>query len=82
VELEDEIQEFLNALGDHIKSLREKNGISQRDLAGLADLDKRQIVRIENGQVNPKTRSVYLLAKAFKISISELFNFEDKLDHI
>ena len=47
--------------------------ITQADLAAIVDVDIRTIRRIESGAYNPTLEIIGALAKAFKISISDLF---------
>lgn len=40
------------------------------------DVDLSQIFRIEKGKINPTLSTLYALANALKITLSELLNFE------
>lgn len=59
--------------GARVKGLRKLNMITQADLAAIVDVDIRTIRRIESGAYNPTLEIIGALAKAFKISISDLF---------
>ena len=64
----------LKALGGRIKAVRESRGLSIRDLAELAGINKSQIVRIESGQSDPHYTTLLRIARALEVSIG---NFTD-----
>lgn len=64
----------LTALGSRIKAVRESRGLSIRDLAELAGINKSQIVRIESGQSDPHYTTLLRIARALEVSIG---NFTD-----
>jgi transcriptional regulator with XRE-family HTH domain len=59
--------------GKKIKSLRLERGWSQEMLAFNADLDRTYIPSIEKGDRNVSIKVIEKLAKAFKLSESDLF---------
>ncbi|HMU99377.1 MAG TPA: helix-turn-helix transcriptional regulator [Chitinophagales bacterium] len=59
--------------GEKVKLLRTKKGWSQEKLALSADLDRTYIPSIEKGERNVSISVIEKIAKAFKVSISELF---------
>ena len=61
-------------IGQRIKDLREKAGMSQKDLAFTADLDRSYIASIENGQRNVSIVNIEKIAIALGVSLKELFN--------
>jgi transcriptional regulator with XRE-family HTH domain len=65
------IEEF----GSHLKALRIKKGFSQEDLANDADIPINQIGRIERGEINPSLSTLYSIAKALEIKLSDLMRF-------
>lgn len=67
-------------LGRRIKELRKIKGISQQELAELANIDQRSLSHIECGDTFP-SRSLFELANALDIELRDLFDFEHhKLD--
>lgn len=62
-------------LGKKIKTLRNDAGLSQEKLGELTDLDRTYISDIERGKRNPSLKSLEKLAKALKISISDITDF-------
>lgn len=63
------------AVGKRIKELRNKLGISQEELADIAELDRTYITSVECGKRNISIVNVEKLAKALNVSLSEFFNF-------
>jgi transcriptional regulator with XRE-family HTH domain len=61
-------------IGHRIKQLREKNGMSQKDLAFESDLDRSYIASVENGQRNISIVNITKIATALKVNLKEFFN--------
>ena len=61
-------------MGDKIKNLREKAGMSQTELADKLGLSKSVISAYEKGVRNPSFKVLPLLAETF--NVSELYFFE------
>jgi transcriptional regulator with XRE-family HTH domain len=59
--------------GKKVKLLRIEKGWSQEKLALSADLDRTYIPSIEKGERNVSITVIEKIAKAFKVSVSELF---------
>ena len=66
----------VKAFGHHLKKIRLEKGISQDELAGEAGLALSQIARIETARINPTLSTIFSIAKALKIPLRELFDFE------
>lgn len=66
-----------NKIGLKIKLERVKRGLSQEQLAELADLSRPTIGAIERGQKSPTFNTLEAIAKAFEISVQELCNFDN-----
>ncbi len=63
-------------LSKRIKNLREERGLTQEELAAMANISTKYLQNLEGK--NPKTASIITLeklAKAFKLSISKLLHF-------
>jgi len=65
----------MEMIGQKIKELRVLKGLTQEDLADKTNLSIRTIQRIENGDVDPRTYTLNLLAEALDVDI-ELFTSE------
>lgn len=62
----------IKKFGEKVKELRQKHGMTQLDLAGLCEVDRITIHRLENGLFAPGLRLIYSLADAFKVKAHEL----------
>lgn len=63
------------SVGKRVKELRNKLGISQEELADIAELDRTYITSVECGKRNISIVNVEKLANALNVSLSEFFNF-------
>ncbi len=63
---------LLKAFGDKVRSVRHSKGISQEDLAELADLDRTYISGVERGIRNISLVNISAIAKALKVPVAEL----------
>lgn len=61
----------LKVLGGRIKAVRESRGLSIRDLAELAGINKSQIVRIESGQSDPHYTTLLRIARALEVNVED-----------
>jgi transcriptional regulator with XRE-family HTH domain len=59
--------------GKIIKDLRVKKGLTQEELADKTELSVRTIQRIENGEVDPRSFTLQMIAKALDVEFS-IFN--------
>lgn len=62
-------------VGKRVKELRNNIGISQEELADIAELDRTYITSVECGKRNISIVNIEKLAKALKVSLSEFFSF-------
>ncbi len=69
-------QNLLRTFGQRIRTLRTARGLSQEKLAELTGFHRTYIGMIERGERNLSLTNVAVFAKTFRISESELLNFE------
>jgi transcriptional regulator with XRE-family HTH domain len=62
----------LTQFGKKLRALRVSRKLSQEALANDSDIPINQIGRIERGEVNPSLSTLYSIAKALKIKLTEL----------
>lgn len=65
-------EQLQKKIGQRIIELREERGWSQSDLARACNKDRQAIEIIENGKVNPTIYSLFEIAKALEVSLSEI----------
>jgi transcriptional regulator with XRE-family HTH domain len=69
-------KEDLDSFAIHLKKLRIKYGFTQSQLAFEAGLSLSAVARMETARINPTLNSVYKIARAMDIPLTELFDFE------
>lgn len=62
-------------VGQRIKELRTKQGLSQEEFAFKCDLDRTYITSLERGKRNISLENLEKISKAFNMTLSEFFNF-------
>lgn len=67
--------EYLKAFGNQLRIIRKKMGFSQERLSYEADIELRQIGRIERGEINTGILSVKKIASTLNINQKDLFDF-------
>jgi transcriptional regulator with XRE-family HTH domain len=67
---DDELTDLRQNLGREIREARQQAGISQEDLALMADIDRSYVSQLERGIANPSLLILHRLAKVLK---SELY---------
>ncbi|HAO47673.1 MAG TPA: helix-turn-helix transcriptional regulator [Ferruginibacter sp.] len=68
-------KEYLKAFGNHLKMTRKRLGFSQERLAYEAEIELRQLGRIERGEINTGILSIKIIAETLQIDPKELFGF-------
>ena len=64
---------ILRTFADNLKEYRTNRGISQAKLAGMIDVDERQIRRFERGTSAATIVLAYRIAKVLEVSLDKLF---------
>lgn len=67
---------FLKKLGKHIAQLREKEGLSQTELALRYDRDRQSLNRLEKGRTNPTAYHLFEIARELDVPVNKLLDFE------
>lgn len=62
-------------LGQRIKELRLKKGLTQEELAEKVEIDQRNLSNIECGNTFPH-KSLLKIAEALNVTVQDLFNYE------
>ncbi len=60
-------------LGRRLSDLREKRGLSQTQLADMADIGRAHLSQIENGAVAARVDTLYAIAKVLGLKMEEQF---------
>ncbi|MGQ0827512.1 MAG: helix-turn-helix domain-containing protein [Bacteroidota bacterium] len=68
---------ILIAVGNRLRDVRKKKGLTQEDVAHKAGVAVSQVGRIERGKLNPSISTMFVIALAMDIEPKELFDFEE-----
>jgi transcriptional regulator with XRE-family HTH domain len=63
----------IKKFGAHLRKLRLEKNLTQEDVAWEAGIEPMQLSRIERGIINTSLSHILAIAKALKVSPSELF---------
>lgn len=69
-------------IGEKIKFLRQKKGLTQKQLGDLCGMADSAIRRYESGRANPKIETLQKIADALDIKISELISLNDAIGSV
>ena len=65
--------ELLRTLGNRIKALRTRKGLTQHYVAMKCGFAKGSMSRIEAGQGNPTIRTLHRISRVLEIPLAEFF---------
>lgn len=65
----------IRAIAAKLKQTRQKQGLTQYDVAKKADLSTNYYARIERAEVSPSVETLEKLVKALKIKSSDILPF-------
>ena len=60
-------------LGRRLSDLRDRRGLSQTQLADMAEIGRAHLSQIENGAVAARIDTLYAIANAMELTLEELF---------
>lgn len=63
-------------IGENIKTIRKKKGLNQSQLAKACGMDRQHMEKIENAKVSANVYTLYIVAEALNVKISELVNIK------
>lgn len=61
-----------------IQELRKQNKVTQEELASALGVTRQTIISLENGKYNASLQLAFKIAKFFKMSIEEIFLYEEE----
>ena len=70
---ENRYEAILKAVGRNVRSIRISKGLSMQAVANEANMEYRQLGRIERGEVNTTITSLIKIADALKVDIHDFF---------
>ena len=68
-----EYDTFLKKVGSKLRKLRNEKGYSMESLANEAEIEYRQLGRIERGEINTSIISLLRICEILQVEMKELF---------
>ena len=65
-------------LGEKIKLLRKRNGVSQEELATMLKINRNYLSRIETGKSEPTSGVLKHIAEIFSVDLNSLLDINDE----
>ena len=65
-------------IGNRIKELRKKLGLSQEKLANNCELDRTYVASVENGKRNISIINLEKIVKSLNASLKDFFDFDEE----
>ena len=69
---------YLANFGERVRMLRERHGITLKQLAQISGLSDRYIIQVEQGAANPSLETVRRLALALQTSVTGLLPADEQ----
>jgi putative transcriptional regulator len=66
-----------NLMKNNLKDLRQKENISQDDLASILKVSRQTINSIETGKFDPSLKLVMKMTKHFNVPLEQIFIYEE-----
>lgn len=66
---------YLKKVGSNLRRLRKEKGLTMEAVANEAEIEYRQLGRIERGEINTTILSLLKIAKVLGIEMSVVFEF-------
>lgn len=66
--------EFCIALGKNISKIRKSKGFTLEKLAYEMGISKGNLSEIENGKIDPRASTIFLISKGLDVPLSRLFH--------
>lgn len=70
----------MSRIGEKLRALRERQGLTSRELGSILGVSNSYIIRIENGQKRPSIDLVAKIARYFNVTTDQLILDEFELD--
>lgn len=73
-----EVDAFIKDIGLRIRSLRKERNMTQLDLAIKADIDERQVQRLERGHTSATLKTLLKITDGLGVDFPTFFEFASK----
>lgn len=69
-------EELFKSIGLKIREIRESKNISIMELSDKMDIEYNNVVRIEKGRTNPTIATLYNIAQALEVKLSNIVDVD------
>ena len=66
----------MHKFGNHLRKIRQKKGLSMRQLAALCDIDYAKLSKVETNKANLSVTTLFEIADGLGVHPKELLNFD------
>lgn len=66
---------------NRLEEIRKQRGLKQEELAAALEVSRQTIGSLENGRYNPSIILAIKIARFFKMSVEEIFIYEEEQSH-
>jgi transcriptional regulator with XRE-family HTH domain len=73
---QDRLQKFRQSVGQEMWRIRERRGMSLRRLSEESGISHRALWRIEHAKTNPRLSTLFLVAEALKVPVTDLVSVQ------
>ena len=73
---EQEVEDFIQKIGDRVRVLRSKQSLTLLELASRSGLDIRQVQRLEANENTPTLRTLCRIIRGLGMTFPEFFEFD------
>lgn len=71
---------YIKEFGNNLRRIRKEKGLSMETVANEAEIEYRQLGRIERGEVNTTIISLLRISKILNVDMKALFDFKIESD--
>ncbi len=65
-------------MNNRLEELRNKNGLTQQELADRVEVSRQTIISLESGRYNPSILLAFRLAQVFNLRIEDIFLYSEE----
>jgi XRE family aerobic/anaerobic benzoate catabolism transcriptional regulator len=76
------VETYLAALGERVRALRARRGMTRKSLAAHSGISERYIAQLESGEANASVALLWRVAEAFGISFAELLRAPENAEAV
>ena len=69
-----EQEKYLKKVGNNLRRIRQEKGLTMEQLAHEAEIEYRQLGRIERGEINTSILSLLRICQALHVDVDNLFH--------